>query len=125
MGTWGNYEKCPVCGEYGWAKTHKCVPTWSVVGLSDLPDTEADPDLWHKVHARDEAEAAQKFIERGDRRDAEFTEDAVVAVRDPRTGATAFYQVQGELVPEYRAEPLADLDTAKAEYKHLYGCDAF
>lgn len=60
--TLGEFEKCSICGEYGWTKTHKCPPR-HYVWVEDNDDIgEIEYSNSSTVRAMDEEDAALKFM---------------------------------------------------------------
>ena len=54
-----SYQRCEICGEYGWSDRHICPPTWECY--------EADGSSYRRtIYARDAAEAAEKYAEQID-----------------------------------------------------------
>ena len=113
----GEFDRCEICGEWGWLRSHKCPPKWKVVCFEALAFPETLHDEWETIHASDASGAAEKYMARADRAIAEFTEYDVVVVQAWDGDEQKFFSVRGELVPEYTACPLASLDAAKEEYK--------
>ena len=113
----GRFEKCSICGEYDWTRKHRCAPAWMVCPFEYLtyPDTVSWD--WNTVYAHDAQDAAEKFVRHDDRSAAEFSEYAVVAVRKRADDNIRFFQVEGELVPEYTGTELSSRDAADDAYR--------
>jgi hypothetical protein len=100
-----SFERCTICGEYGWTDTHKCKPIFCVWYPGWHGD---DPEDATKIHATDHAEAAATWAERDDA-EGDYTivsgSDVLVRVwRDDEEPSEAkTLVVTGESVPSYRA----------------------
>lgn len=95
----GEYEKCGICGQYGYVNHHKCPPAWEV----NIPDYHGDE--WVKQYADSAAEVAIKMAEKYDSDDCDFElldgGEVEILVRKP--GRTNFkrYLCTGESIPIY------------------------
>ena len=54
-----DYQRCTICGNYGWASSHQCPPLWDVHD----PDSHGDLDFFSTVRAIDAQSAAEKYAE--------------------------------------------------------------
>lgn len=118
----GDFKRCPTCQEYGWFNTtfmaHHCKPAWECRMKTD------DDDCWVRVYARDEEEAAEKFADRHDCDSGEYgicsgrygAGETIVLVRkadDPAREAS-LWEVEGEMVPHYRARRVSQSEVEEA-----------
>ena len=110
----GTYGECSLCHEYGFTNTHRCPPRYEII----LADLAGEPlEDWTAVYARDGEQAAEKFCERHDLGQGEWSlDERDVIVRDA-AGAMTVYEVEAEMVPRYTAHrslnallPLPDPD---------------
>jgi len=91
------FEKCPVCGQYGFSDTHHCPPYWEVA-VAD------DPEDVHRIYAIDAGIAAEIFVGLWD-------DEGVIAVGGGQIdvivtgsdGSITKYTVDGTMVPRYDA----------------------
>lgn len=110
MSTFGSYERCSTCGEYGWVKTHKCPPRF-LVWCPEYGEDAEDGDV---IYARDHELAAERWAERSDADSAEYsivsgtpvTVHVVTEDGDPANAQRFF--IEGESQPVYHAYPAKD-----------------
>ena len=57
-----DFQKCPICNEYGWARSHKCPPTWRIYWL----DGEGFHEEPETARGRNQEEAAIAYIQQLD-----------------------------------------------------------
>jgi hypothetical protein len=103
----GNFERCKICGEYGWFggsfMNHSCKPSW-------MCRMETwDDDHWKIIYARDAESAAVKIAEYDDYNSGDFSigsgnHEAIALVRQSGSDEIERWRVSGEMVPSYRAE---------------------
>lgn len=98
------YERCRVCGEWGWMASHQCPPMWDIY----CPDHGDDAETARAFYGTDAEDAVEKWAERADSDSAEYSivggQPATVFVRPAGgDGAWEKWVVEGEAVPEYRA----------------------
>lgn len=89
------FEKCKICGNYGWANSHICPPAFACSLYGDFEDER-------EIHADDAEEAACKFAAKMDSYESELSEEQTVYVRDGDEKVVVF-TVYGEYEPSYRA----------------------
>jgi hypothetical protein len=95
-----SFRRCDVCGEYGYMETHRCHPCWYVANLDYGPSKDNESD-WTRIFARDPQEAAERFAEYHDCRNAEFSEETNVVVLHLDQETMEFFAVEGRLDPVY------------------------
>lgn len=102
---WG---KCPICEERDELDptkfmSHRCKPHW----LVRLQDRWADNSSWRDIYARDAEAAAEAFADDYDCTSGDYPilqhGPYIVLVKDPATGRSQAYSVDGESVPQYSA----------------------
>lgn len=101
-----DYDKCPICKEYGWLDRHRCAPEWEVMELDDHAYNRRphDDDLPQPetVRARTAEGAAEKYCAMNDSADGEFnSSDRYIAVHTPATGEIQVCEVEAHLEPTY------------------------
>lgn len=94
------YDKCKLCGRYGFMDTHRCPPRWEV---------EYDGEF-HTFYAIDAGEAAGIFVAQydygngeGDYYVARGKTEIEVKVSRIDGGKAETYVVSGEFAPKYHA----------------------
>lgn len=91
-----NFDKCPICKEFGWLDNHVCAPIYTVY------EEDGDPT---KIHAHDSETAAEKWAEIYDS-DGSYTigkgNDVMVTVENPN-GKKRQYVISGEYFVKYDA----------------------
>lgn len=97
------FDKCSVCGDYGFLDTHRCPPSWLVF----FDDGDHDEESAWKIYARDAKEAAEIFVERWEAHFAEYYvadgDEVDVIVVSTITDEKQAYTVRGEMRPHYSA----------------------
>lgn len=113
-----SFEKCQMCGEYGYFKTehlnHKCHPKWECRLESKY---EEDDDEWKTIYAFDEKIAAEKFAEKWDSdsyplASGRYHSDFIVRVRKPWQEEIKRFLITAESVAHYYGKELHDDDAA-------------
>lgn len=105
------YEKCHICGEYGFTRSHRCPPAW----LAYLPEYgETDEDA-HRVYATTAQDAAQEEA-RHRYYALEYPHHLVLMVRPAGDDDAPWetYEVDVELVPEFTARKARSHEAARA-----------
>ena len=86
-----SFEKCKICGKYGFIDNHKCPPKWEV----SVP--EYDEDYWQEIYAFDEEEAAENMADHVDEDHDLFSDgEMIVVVRKPNTTEMKTFIVTAE-----------------------------
>ncbi len=99
-----DYQRCKICGEWGWFGKHACPPEWGW----RTDDTHSEDD-WSTVYARDAEEAAEKAAEAYDEGDHPLLDTrrsqphVVIYLRNVRGDITR-WRATAELIPQYHAE---------------------
>jgi len=94
------YDKCTICGEWGFNNSHVCPPVWET-NIDDY-----DGDEWFPVYATDAEEATKKRAVKMDAGDYGLLDGGRmdIAVRKQGETEAVMYECWGEAVPEYHAE---------------------
>jgi hypothetical protein len=97
----GQYEKCPICKEYGWTGTHNCDPVWYC--RPDYYDREEGTE----VHAENAEEAAEEYLEN---RFHDFDCPSAMTVMVVNSAGTVEYKVEVEVeaVPSFSASQVEE-----------------
>ena len=110
----GQFDKCTVCGHWGFTGSHKCPPKWRCrerdIELEQKFAGSPSDYEWVDVHANDPETAATEFAEDFDR-DNEYSvagdgNDLIVEVRKVGTtgsDSALFFKVNGSMDPTYTA----------------------
>ena len=99
------FEKCSICGQYGFSNNHHCPPFWHVGINAD------DEEERRGIYAYSAAKAAELFTERWDGWDGEYLaahggEVEVSVSRHDEPDTKQVFTVVCQMVPEYRAQLL-------------------
>ena len=104
------FGRCETCGEYDFLETHRCPPCWYVW---EPDEGETMDDGARRIYARDAEQAAERWAAREDWDSAEGAiamgrsePEICVATLGLEGKGVERFKLTGEMVPEYRAEPL-------------------
>ena len=86
-----SYERCKICGKWGFTDRHKCCPKWE----ASVP--EYDEDYWREIYAFDEEDAAKDMADHvDDDHDLVYGGEMTVIVRKPNTTEAKTFIVTAE-----------------------------
>lgn len=96
------FEACGTCGKYGWRSSHRCPPMHEVWHEDSHGDLGEDSTM---IYSFDCEEAAEAFMDQQDEYSewANNGESITVKVRPVGTETWTEFEVQGEMVTNYRA----------------------
>lgn len=114
-----NYEKCPICKQWGWSNTHRCGDYFRVEYEGNI-DTEcsiADQlcDV-KRTYANNFEDAANKFVEQYQAQSAWYPSEMTVYVMNKEETKILKIIVRMEMVPYYFVDELSDAE--EIEIKH-------
>lgn len=105
----GNYEQCRICKQWGWSGSHVCPPLWTVVEVEEYQN-KVLTNMYQDVYAETAKDAAALFAWKEDVESADYTfvqgggKVAVFPKSNP--GKIEFFDIQGEMVPQYTANSI-------------------
>jgi len=95
------YDRCSICGTYGWIDSHECPPCWRVWEA----DSHGEDEDGERIYALDAEQAAEKWADETDAY-GDYTiiggSEATVRVTPDGGGETVWFAVSGES-PQYHA----------------------
>jgi hypothetical protein len=99
---YGELQKCSICGEYGWSKTHRCLPLFHVWYQGDETRDDAT-----SIYAGDDRDAAERFVEHNDCMNADYLEREIDVVVSPvlEPDEQRVFTVKASYAMEYNAWP--------------------
>jgi hypothetical protein len=99
MSDYEKYDRCKICGEFGWKSTHTCPPRWEAMYVDH--DDEDNPGETFGDTAED---AAHKYVDDNFVR-WEYPEEMEIWVRQSKKFRWQKFVVGVESVPQFNVYP--------------------